>query len=280
MRVLTYRTQEGTRAGRLDGEGVVPLDFADVAALMASGEDWADVAASAGGEPLPLAGLDLAPPVPVPSKVFCVGLNYLRHIQEGRSHLDQPTHPTLFAKFADSIAGPNDPLVVPNASTSVDWEAELVVVVGRTVRHADSDEAVAAIGGFTVGNDLSMRDWQQRTAQWLQGKCWDRGSPTGPCVVTPDELGGPRPDLRIGCEVDGELMQDARTSDLLFDPVHLVAYASTIITLRPGDLIFTGTPEGVGAARTPPVFLKPGQQMRTFIEGIGELRNEMVPDPS
>jgi acylpyruvate hydrolase len=280
VRLLTFRTADGTQAGRLDGQDVVPLDYPDVAALFASGSDWASRAAAASANAIPLDQLDLAPPVLVPSKVFCVGLNYLLHIQEGSTERDRPSHPTLFAKFADSITGPNDPIVVPNASNAVDWEAELVVVVGRTVRNADESEAAEAIAGFTVGNDLSMRDWQQRTAQWLQGKAWDKGSPIGPCVVTPDELGGVRPDLRIGCEVDGEIMQDARTSALLFDPVHLVSYASTVITLRPGDLIFTGTPEGVGAARTPPIFLKPGHQMRTFIEGIGELHNEMVADPS
>jgi acylpyruvate hydrolase len=121
-----------------------------------------------------------------------------------------------------------------------------------------------------------MRDWQRRTTQWLQGKTWESCSPVGPWLVTADEIGGPRPDLQVTCEVDGETMQDARTSDLLFDPVDIVAYTSTIITLRPGDLIFTGTPEGVGAARTPPVFIRPGQVVTTRIEGIGEMRNRFV----
>jgi len=272
MRLVTLRTDEGTRAGRVDGDEVVVLPFADVGALLAS-DNWPG---EAGGDGVrrPLASVELAQLVAQPSKVICVGLNYLLHIQEGSA--DVPAYPTFFAKYTDALTGPRDPITLPKASPNVDWEAELVVVVGRTVRNADEAAAGDAIAGFTVGNDLSMRDWQRRTAQWLQGKTWEKGSPIGPALVTPDELGGVRPDLRISCEVDGELMQDARTSSLLFDPVALVAYASTIVTMRPGDLIFTGTPEGVGAGRTPPVFLQPGQVMTTRIEGIGELINTCV----
>jgi acylpyruvate hydrolase len=136
--------------------------------------------------------------------------------------------------------------------------------------------AAAAIAGYTVGNDVSMRDWQRRTTQWLQGKTWEAASPVGPALVTTEEIGGARPDLAITCLVDGQTMQDARTSDLLFDPVDVVAYASTIMTLRPGDLIFTGTPDGVGAARKPPVFLEDGQVVTTRIERLGEMVNAFV----
>ena len=272
MRLVTLRTDEGTSAGRVEGDEVVILPFADVGALLAA-DNWPEQAAAI-GERLPLGGVELAQLVTQPSKVICVGLNYLLHIQEGSA--DVPKFPTFFAKYADALTGPRDPIPLPAESDMVDWEAELVIVVGRTVRHAGEAEAAEAIAGFAVGNDLSMRDWQRRTAQWIQGKTWEKGSPVGPALVTPDELGGVRPDLRITCEVDGELMQDARTSSLLFDPVALVSYASTIVTLRPGDLFFTGTPEGVGAGRTPPVFLKPGQVMTTRIEGIGELVNPCV----
>jgi acylpyruvate hydrolase len=166
--------------------------------------------------------------------------------------------------------------MLPAASPKVDWEAELVVVVGRAVRNASEAEAASAVAGFSIGNDISMRDWQRRTTQWLQGKTWEACSPVGPALVTPDEVGGVRPDLAISCLLDGETMQDARTSDLLFDPVHVVAYASSIGTLRPGDLIFTGTPDGVGFARTPPVFIQEGQVVTTRIQGLGELVNTFV----
>jgi acylpyruvate hydrolase len=273
MRLVTVRTQEGTSAARIDDDEVVILPFADVGTLLGSGEGWPDQAA-ADGPRQPLSGADLAPVVPRPFKVICVGLNYLLHIREGGGEV--PSHPTLFAKYADALTGPYDQIVLPAASPKVDWEAELVVVVGRTVRNASEDEAASAIAGFSIGNDVSMRDWQRRTTQWLQGKTWEACSPVGPALVTPDEIGGVRPDLAISCLVDGETMQDARTSDLLFDPVQVVAYASTFATLRPGDLIFTGTPDGVGFARTPPLFLRHSQVVTTRIEGLGQMVNEFV----
>jgi acylpyruvate hydrolase len=250
---------------------MLPAD--DVGNLLAGGDDW-PTRAAADGPRVPLDGVNLAPVVPRPSKVFCVGLNYLRHVQETGGEV--PSHPALFAKFADALTGPNDEIGLPGASQRVDWEAELVVVIGQAVRQASEVQAAAAIAGFTIGNDVSMRDWQRRTTQWLQGKTWESCSPVGPALVTPDEVGGVRPDLAIACLVDGETMQAARTADLLFDAVHVVAYASTIVTLRPGDLIFTGTPDGIGAARKPPVFLRDGQVVTTRIEGLGEMVNTFV----
>ncbi len=273
MQLVTVRTGNGTTAGRIDDGGIVFLPFGDVGELLASGEDW-QVRAGADGQRVPLDGADLAPVVPRPSKVFCVGLNYLRHVQESGGEV--PSHPTLFAKFSDALTGPYDEIVLPAASEGVDWEAELVAVIGRPVRNAGEAEAAAAIAGFSIGNDVSMRDWQRRTTQFLQGKTWEGSSPVGPALVTSDEIGGVRPDLAVTCLVDGQVMQDARTADLLFDAVAVVSYASTIMTLRPGDLIFTGTPDGVGAARTPPVFLQDGQVVTTRIEGLGEMVNTFV----
>ena len=156
----------------------------------------------------------------------------------------------------------------------MDWEAELVVVIGRSVRRADEQHAAAAIAGFTIMNDVTMRDWQFRTREWLQGKTFEGTTPLGPVLVTPDELaGGVRPALAMTCTVDGELVQQADTSDLVFDPVALVRYVSTIGTLRPGDIIATGTPGGVGHARTPPRYLSVGQTVVTEIDGIGRLTN-------
>jgi acylpyruvate hydrolase len=274
VRLATIRQPDGTtRAARVEGEDVVLLPFGDVGQLLASGDEWVELAAREGPR-VRLEEAELACVVPSPSKVFCVGLNYLRHVLEEGGEV--PSYPTLFAKFPEALTGPHDCLTLPRGSHSVDWEAELVVVIGKTIRDADEIRAGAAIAGFSVGNDVSMRDWQRRTTQWLQGKTWEAASPVGPVLVTPDEVGGTRPDLAIRCIVDDVVMQNARTSDLLFDPVELVAYISSLLTLRPGDLVFTGTPEGVGFARTPPVYLQPRQVMITEIEGIGQLVNKLL----
>ena len=272
MRLLTVRTPDGTRAARQEGDGVVLLPHPDVGALLDSGPDWVD-RANAAGQRRSLGDLDPAPVVPHPRKIICLGMNYRSHIEE-MGH-EAPTHPTLFAKFARSLIGAGDPIVLPPESEKVDWEAELAFVIGRAVRRADPEQAERAIAGYCVLNDVSMRDWQFRTVQFLQGKTFERSTPVGPALVTPDEVDGAR-DLTLTCEVDGEVMQKGRTSDLLFPPVELVRYISTIVTLEPGDIVATGTPAGVGAARNPPVFLRPGQVVRTRIEGVGELVNECV----
>jgi len=279
MKLVTVRTADGNRAGRLHGAHVVVLPFPDVGALLASGAGWNHAAAGDGPRQV-LDDLDLAPVVPQPRKVLCLGLNYATHIREMDREL--PAHPTLFGKFARTLTGPRDPILLPPESAEVDWEAELALVVARQLRRATRDEAIEAIAGYTVANDISMRDWQWRTTQWLQGKMFDASTPVGPALVTPDELGGDAgtPDLEIRCEVDGEVMQRSRTGDLLFDPADIVAYASTILTLEPGDLILTGTPGGVGAGRHPPVFLQPGQTVRTVVEGIGELVNRCEKEPA
>jgi acylpyruvate hydrolase len=267
MRYCTIRTAAGTRAARVEGDDLVVLDVADVGAVFAS------TGARETGEVIARAHADLAPPVVAPGKIICLGLNYRAHIEETLREI--PSHPTLFAKYADALVGAADSIVLPAEVGGPDWEVELGVVIGRAVRRATAEEAAAAIGGFTVVNDVSMRDWQRRTLQWLQGKTWEASTPVGPVVVTTDEL-GPEPDLLVRCEVDGDLRQEARTSDLLFGPVALVQYISTIVTLRPGDLISTGTPGGIGEARQPPVYLEPGQVVRTEIERIGALVNRCV----
>jgi acylpyruvate hydrolase len=272
MRFATIRTSEGTTAARLDGDVLVPLAAADVGELLAGG-DAAAAPERPGASPVPVGGASFAPVVPRPSKVVCVGLNYRSHILEtGR---DLPDYPTLFAKFADTLLGARDDLVLPAVSERVDWEVELGVIIGRPVHRAGRDEAAAAIAGYTVTNDVSMRDWQRRTAQWLQGKAFERTTPAGPYLVTGDEIGDAA-DLEIRCEVDGAVMQRSRTSDLLFSPADVAAYASQVITLQPGDLLLTGTPGGVGDARKPPVYLQPGQTLRTVIESIGECVNQCV----
>jgi acylpyruvate hydrolase len=272
VKLATIRHGSATRAVRADGDAAVDLGAADVGEVL-RGEGWQARAAAAGGRRYPLAGLDFAPVVTAPEKIICVGLNYRAHIQEmGR---DLPRHPTLFAKYARALVGAGDPVILPAASAQMDWEAELAVVVGAPARNADAGQAAAAIAGFTVLNDVTARDWQYRTQQWLQGKTFEATTPIGPWLVTADDpaaAGG----LVLACEVDGQLMQQANTSDLVFSPADLVAYVSQIITLWPGDVLATGTPGGVGHARSPAHYLRHGTVLVTRIEGIGECRNTCV----
>ena len=275
MKLATIRKTAGTtQAVRVDGDVAVEITTAsDVGALLAD-PNWREIAAAADGERHPWQGLDLATVVPSPSKVVCVGLNYRKHILEMGREL--PQYPTLFAKFADTLTGPYDDVTAPAEDEQLDWEAELTVVIGETTRHASAEQARNAIAGYTVANDISMRGYQFRTKEWLQGKMWDRSTPVGPLLVTADEW---VPGATIRAEVNGEKMQEASTGDLVHDPVELVAYISTMITLRPGDLILTGTPGGVGHARQPARYLVPGDVVGTSIDGIGELRNRVISAP-
>ncbi|MFE2936286.1 fumarylacetoacetate hydrolase family protein [Streptomyces sp. NPDC059278] len=273
MKLATIRTSAGTRAVRLDGDSLVDLGYADLGALFAEA-DWQARAAAASGTTYPVEGADFAPVVPDPSKIICVGHNYTNHIKEMGREL--PNHPTLFPKFAETLLGAGDDIVKPAETEALDWEVELAVVIGEKVRRADEQQAADAIAGFTVMNDISARDWQFRTIEWTQGKIWEASTPVGPYVVTPDEVGGVRPSLEVRTVVDGQVMQQDDTGTLLFDPVFLVQYISTVITLNPGDIIATGTPAGVGNARDPKVFLLPGNTVVTEISGLGSCTNKVV----
>ncbi|WP_327241969.1 fumarylacetoacetate hydrolase family protein [Streptomyces sp. NBC_01320] len=274
MKLATLRDSGSTRAVRLDGDRLVDLGVSDLGELLAQ-DGWVEKAAAVDADTAttyPVEGADFAPVVPRPSKVVCVGLNYKNHIQEmGR---DLPKYPTLFAKFADCLIGATDEIARPDETEQVDWEVELALVIGAPVRHASGADAEAAIAGFTILNDITCRDWQFRTREWLQGKMWDSSTPVGPYLVTSDELpGGVRPALDVTLSVDGEVMQHDNTGDLLFDPVALVEYVSTVVRLNPGDIIATGTPGGVGHARDPKRYLVGGERVVTEIEGIGRLEN-------
>ncbi len=278
MRLATIRVNGATRAVRADGDTLTDLGAADLGELLAAA-DWQATAAAATAATAPAtydAGTaDFAPLIPNPSKVVCVGLNYRNHIQEMGREL--PEYPTLFAKFPDTLCGANDDLAKPVETDRWDWEVELAIVIGARVRRATAQQAAAAIAGFTVLNDLSARDWQFRTGEWLQGKIWEASTPVGPYLVTPEELpGGVSPELRVSTTIDGETMQDDTTADLLFKPVALVEYVSTITRLNPGDIIATGTPGGVGNARKPPRFLVGGESVVASIEGIGQCVNKVV----
>jgi acylpyruvate hydrolase len=275
VKLATIRTASGTAAVRIEGEQAVEVGAADVGELLRH-DGWADGAAAASGARHQLAGLGYAPLVPSPGKIICVGLNYRSHILEMGREL--PAYPTLFAKFANSLLGADDDIVLPSVSDQVDWEAELGVVIGTALRRASPAQAAAAIAGYTIVNDVSMRDWQWRTTEWLQGKAFEASTPVGPWLVTPDEADAGHLDLR--CDVDGDNRQHANTSDLLFPPAEIAAYISQFTTLEPGDLIATGTPGGVGAGRDPKVFLRDGQTLVTAIEGLGQLRNACVKEPA
>ena len=267
MKLATIRTAPGTAAVRIDEDSAVELGAPDLAVFLAR-PDWKAAAEIADGPRHALGSLDYAPLVPRPEKIFCVGLNYRSHILEMGREL--PRYPTLFAKFSRALVGAHDPVVLPVGSTEVDWEAELGVVIGAEVRHATPEQAAAAIAGYTVVNDVTARDFQYRSAEWLQGKTFERSTPVGPWLVTDARYG------EITCHVDGDIVQKADATDLVFSPADLVAYISQVITLMPGDLIATGTPGGVGHARKPPRYLGEGAELVTRIEGVGELRNTTV----
>jgi acylpyruvate hydrolase len=273
VRLATVRTASGTRAVRLDADAAVETGDADVRALL-DRSDWREHAASAAGPAHPLGELDYAPLVPSPEKIICVGLNYADHIAETGAR--SPEYPTFFAKFAPALIGAHDDIVLPVVSEAVDWEAELAVIIGAPARHVTEAGAAEAIAGYSVLNDVSVRDYQNRTRQYLQGKTFESTTPIGPALVTPDEL--PAGPWEIGCTVDGEQMQRSDTGKLVFGVPALIAYLSEILTLRPGDVIATGTPGGVGFARKPPRFLTDGALVRTYIVGVGECRNRCRPE--
>jgi 2,4-didehydro-3-deoxy-L-rhamnonate hydrolase len=220
----------------------------------------------------PLIEADLRNPVPRPRQVFAIGLNYRRHAEE--SGMALPEIPIVFTKFPASLAGPYDDIEVIGDTT--DWEVELVVVIGRTADRVDEADAWTHVAGLTIGQDISDRHLQFAAgSQFSLGKSRRSYGPIGPWVTTPDDLDNPN-DLALGCSVDGEKLQDARTSDLIFSVPRLVAELSAVLPLLTGDVIFTGTPGGVGVARKPPRFLQPGNTLETWIEGIGTIRNRIV----
>jgi acylpyruvate hydrolase len=278
MKLATIRTLDGaTRAVRVEDDGLVDLGADDLGTFL-SDPEWAERALAATGSAIEVRGAAFAPVVPNPGKIVCVGLNYRNHILEMGREL--PEYPALFSKYADTLVGSGDDIVKPPETNAFDWECELAVVIGAPVRRARGADAERAIAGFAVLNDVTCRDWQFRTREWLQGKNWEATTPLGPYLVTPDELpGGVRPALEISTRIDGETVQKDTTGDLLFDPVALVEYVSTMVTLRPGDVIATGTPGGVGHARKPARYLQVGQTLTTEISGVGRCDNAVVADP-
>lgn len=215
-------------------------------------------------------------PVPRPGKIVCIGLNYQDHA--GEIGFTPPTSPTIFSKFSSCVIAPGEPVVIPTSSTKVDYEAELAVVIGRRATRVSADDAYAYVLGYTAFNDVTARDFQFGDLQWQRGKSCDTFAPMGQMIVTTDEIPDPH-GLRITLTLNGTIMQDSNTSHLIFRVPELIEFITRSITLEPGDVIATGTPPGVGYARTPPVFLKPGDMMEVGIEGIGVLNNPIVSTP-
>jgi 2-keto-4-pentenoate hydratase/2-oxohepta-3-ene-1,7-dioic acid hydratase in catechol pathway len=213
----------------------------------------------------------------LPANVFCVGLNYREHARE--SDLPLPQQPVLFAKWTSSVTGPGDPIVLPSTTREVDYEAELAVVIGERCRKVHSEEALNYVAGYTCMNDVSARDFQRNDGQWVRAKSQDTFGPIGPYLVTSDEIVDPQ-NLRIRCSINGRILQDSNTADMVFGVRDLIAYISQGTTLNPGDLITTGTPQGVGVARKPQIFLKNGDDVVVEIDGIGSLQNPVVDSAS
>jgi 2-keto-4-pentenoate hydratase/2-oxohepta-3-ene-1,7-dioic acid hydratase in catechol pathway len=283
MRLVTYQSEAGPRAAGVVENGYVDLNQADpqlpaaMIALLALGREGLERAKGAiqKGRPFAAEGVKLLAPVPRPGKVICVGLNYADHAAESGAAI--PAEPIIFNKFPTSVCGHEDPIVLPRNSEQVDYEAELVVVIGAGGRHIAEGQALEHVAGYCCGHDVSARDWQLEKPgkQWLLGKTFDTFAPFGPHLVTADEVGDPG-NLGIRLRLNGHVMQDSSTRQLIFGIPRLVAYTSSVCRLEPGDVLFTGTPPGVGMARKPPVFLKPGDVAEVEIDRLGTLRNPVV----
>ena len=287
MRLATILTPEGPRAALERSDGYyVDLHASEpglpdnVKALLAASPAIRRLAAEVAATPTAVAyppqSVRLLPPIPDPGKILCIGLNYRDHAREGGKAI--PEEPVLFGKFRNALIAHGDPIRLPKVARKVDYEAELVIVIGKTGKHIPNDaRAYDYVGGYTCGHDVSARDWQFRgeEKQWIIGKTFDTFAPVGPVLVTRDEILDPH-QLQIRLRRNGVTLQDSNTREFIFGVPHLLSYLSQVMTLEPGDLIFTGTPPGVGIARNPPILLQPGDIVEVEIEKIGILRNPCV----
>ncbi len=275
MRFTTYLKNGVPTLAVVDGDNVVDLGT-DLRAALTAGTDLqaAGRAALASAAPrLKLADLTLAPLVPEPGKTICLGLNYFDHAKEG-GRTEKPDYPWFFYRGKSSLMGHGAPGVVPRVSSKFDYEAEMAVVIAKTVpRHTRRADALQYVFGYTCFNDMSVRDYQKKTPQWSIGKNFDRTGGFGPVLVTADELPPGASELRIQTRLNGQIMQDANTNDMIFPIARTIAVISEVMTLEPGDMIATGTPSGVGHARKPPVWMKHGDTIEIEVENVGVLRN-------
>jgi len=268
MKFASYEYRDHNGVGEVVGDTLLPLEgvteigLATTSATLASGRRLASI---------PLSSVRIRPVVPAPSKIFCVGLNFRAHVEETGREL--PTYPVLFPKWASSLIGAGDDIVLPPESSQVDYEGELAVIIGTPGRRIAEKDASNHILGFAVANDVTMRDYQYKTHQWLQGKAWDRSTPVGPYLVTPDEVAIESSGIRT--HLNGEKVQDSNLSYLIFSIPNLIATLSEFTELQPGDIILTGTPSGVGYRRDPQVFLADGDTVTVEIDGVGTLTSRV-----
>jgi len=281
MRFVTLQREGYAEPGVLWGGeliGIGGAGFDSVLSVIAGGADAMDrvgrwLKNPPPGEPFDPARTRLPAPVPRPPKIVCIGLNYRDHAAE--SNLPIPETPTVFAKFPTAVTGHRHPIVLPKSSAKPDYEAEFAVVIGQGGRHIPEERWREHVFGYTIANDVSARDFQMATTQWMIGKTFDTFAPIGPAIVTADEIADPH-NLAISLTISGEVLQSSNTRHLIFGVPKLIAYLSSVFTLEPGDIISTGTPAGVGFARKPPRWLKPGDEVVVRVEGLGELVNPVV----
>ena len=282
MRFVTFRHGDAPpEAGVIVQDRIVPLagaGFPDMLAVLRGGapakakiENW--IYNPPSGAAFSLDSVTLLAPIPRPPKLICVGLNYRDHALE--SKMEIPKVPTIFAKFATAVIGPGQPIVLPKNSTQPDYEAEFAFVIGTGGRHIPAEEWERHVFGYTLLNDVSARDFQMATSQWMMGKTFDTFAPMGPHLVSADEIADPHA-LDIGLRINGQTLQQSNTRQLIFKIPELIAYLSSVMTLEPGDVVSTGTPAGVGYARNPPRFLQPGDDVVISVDQIGELRNPVI----
>ncbi len=286
MKLATFNYQGHSRIGVVTEDSIVDLELAvpglptDMTAFLAAGAsalEHARKAASGAGNRVALAKVKLEAPVRRPPEFLAIGLNYADHVQE--TGMEKPKFPIFFNKQITCVNGPYDPIHLPRASHALDYEGELGFVIGRRCRHVSRDRAAEVIAGYLIVNDVSTRDWQRRSATMTLGKSFDTHGPTGPWIVTPDEVGDPHT-LELHTWVNGEQRQHSNTRNLIFDCFSIVETLSTVFTLEPGLLISTGTPSGVAAAMKPPQYLKAGDVVRIEIERIGHIENKVIDEPA
>lgn len=280
MRFTTYLQNGQPRLGVVTGNELIDLNTAqpqisaDLRTALRLGQDLAGAAKAAiasNAKRVPLVSVQLAPVLPEPGKILCLGLNYYDHAKEGGR--EKPVYPWFFLRCATSLLAHNAKALRPKVSERLDWEAELAVVIGKTVKHCSMDNALDAVFGYSVFNDISVRDYQKKTPQWSIGKNFDRTGPFGPVLVTADELPPGATELNIQSRLNGQVMQNANTRDMIWGVAETIQLLTECMTLEPGDVIIMGTPAGVGQARNPPVWMKHGDVVEIEIENIGVLRN-------
>ena len=281
MRFVTLQRENYHEPGVWWNDEVIGLrgaGFTSIIQIINGGSDALDrverwIYSPPGGERFEAGSVSLLAPIPRPPKLICIGLNYRDHAAEGKNPI--PDVPTIFAKFQTAITGHKHPIILPKSSTKSDYEAELAVVIGQGGRHIAEADWRKHVFGYTITNDVSARDFQSATSQWMIGKTFDTFAPIGPAIVTADEIEDPH-NLKISLSLNGEVMQDSNTSNLILGVPRLISYLSSVFTLESGDIIATGTPAGVGFARKPPRWLRPGDECRIEIQGLGELVNPVV----